>query len=229
MIQPHEDRILYLPSHVPQVSLSFHLDENISHAVAGRLRDNGFDVTTTDEAGLRSTSDRTQMDFALRQQRVIVTRDQDFVQLHHDQYPHSGIVYWPHGRVTSSPQMLEMLVRLLKQICRAPESELAVVAAHPRWLPLGMVQHVHVQSVDDSGARVLLDSGYVGLIEPQHLPRAGLRVNDQVEAVVVRYVRSRKKLYLSMRRNFTFARTAARPFSSRPAQGRSSPAASNPG
>ena len=118
MIQPHEDRILYLPGHAPQVNLSFHLDENISHVVAGRLRDNGFDVTTTEKAGLRSTSDRTQMDYALRQQRVIVTRDRDFVQLHHDQYPHSGIVYWPHGRVTSSPQMLELLVRFHRDLRR---------------------------------------------------------------------------------------------------------------
>jgi predicted nuclease of predicted toxin-antitoxin system len=207
MVQPNEDRILYLPSHVPSACVSFHLDENISQKVADRLRRDGFDVTTTDEAGLRSKSDRTQIDYAMVQQRVIVTRDHDFVQFHHQQHPHSGIVYWPHPRLTSSPQMVELLVQFLRQIRTAPASELAMVAAHPRSLPLGTVLQVQVQQIDRAGAHVVLDSGYRGLIEHAHLPRTGIAVNDQVEAVVVRYVRSRKRLLLSMRRKCTFART----------------------
>jgi predicted nuclease of predicted toxin-antitoxin system len=207
MVKPDEDRILYLPSHVPPARISFHLDENIGQKIAGRLRDDGFDVTTTEEAGLRSKSDRTQMDYALLQQRVIVTRDHDFVQFHHEQNPHSGIVYWPHPRLTSSPQMIELLVRFLKQISRAPESELVMVAAHPRSLPLGTVLQVVVRRIDRAGAHVVLESGYRGLIEHNHLPRCGIAVNDLVEAVVVRYVKSRKRLLLSMRRNCTFART----------------------
>jgi predicted nuclease of predicted toxin-antitoxin system/predicted RNA-binding protein with RPS1 domain len=207
MVQPNEDRILYLPSHVPSAAVSFHLDENISQKIADRLREDGFDVTTTDEAGLRSESDRTQIDYAMGQQRVIVTRDQDFVQFHHQQHPHAGIVYWPHPRLSSSPQMVEMLVQFLRQICTTPGSELALVADHPSSLPLGTVLRVQVRRIDEAGAHVVLESGYPGLIEHTQLPRGGVAVDDHVEAVVVRYVKSRKRLMLSARRNFTFART----------------------
>jgi hypothetical protein len=207
MVQPNDDRILYLPSDAPPATMTFHLDENISQKIAGRLRDDGFDVTTTEEVGLRSESDQKHMDYALGEQRVIVTRDRDFVQFHHERHPHSGIVYWPQPQLMSSPQMVDFLVRFLKRISSSPSSELAMVAVHPRSLQPGTVLQAHVQSIDRAGAHVMLDSGYLGLIKHRDLPRCGIAVNEQVEAVVIRYLKSRKRLLLSMRRQFTFARS----------------------
>jgi hypothetical protein len=207
MVQPNEDRILYLPSDAPPATMSFHLDENISQKIAGRLRDDGFDVTTTVEVGLQSESDRKHIDFALGQQRVIVTRDRDFVQFHHERYPHCGIVYWPQPRLTSSPPTVDFLVRFLKRISSSPSSELAMVAVHPRSLQAGTVLQAQVQYFDRAGAHVMLDSGYYGLIRHGDLPRCGIAVNEQVEAVAIRYVKSRKRLLLSMRRQFSFARS----------------------
>jgi predicted nuclease of predicted toxin-antitoxin system len=62
--------------------IKFHLDENVSNAVAEGLRRRGIDVTTTPEQTLMGASDPEQLAFALKQQRVIFTQDDDFLKLH---------------------------------------------------------------------------------------------------------------------------------------------------
>ncbi|MBW4675980.1 MAG: DUF5615 family PIN-like protein [Desmonostoc geniculatum HA4340-LM1] len=57
--------------------IRFHLDENVSNAIAEGLRRRGIDVTTTLEAGLIGASDREQLHFALSQNRVIFTHDSE--------------------------------------------------------------------------------------------------------------------------------------------------------
>ena len=64
MSASHEDRIVYLPGPAPESDLRFHLDENVARAVAVAMRHQGFDVTTTHDAGLRATPDDTQMGYA---------------------------------------------------------------------------------------------------------------------------------------------------------------------
>jgi len=44
--------------------IKFHLDENVSSAIADGLRRRGIDVTTTAEVGLIGASDETQLAFA---------------------------------------------------------------------------------------------------------------------------------------------------------------------
>ncbi len=61
--------------------LRFHLDEHIDPDVARALRRYGIDVTTTVEAGLRTLNDLAQLEFATREQRVLVTHDADFIRL----------------------------------------------------------------------------------------------------------------------------------------------------
>lgn len=73
--------------------IRFHLDEHIDPDVARALRQYGVDVTTTVEAGLRSASDRQQLDFARREKRVLVTHDADFLRMIFDRQKHHGIVY----------------------------------------------------------------------------------------------------------------------------------------
>ena len=70
--------------------IRFHLDEHVPDAVARGLRRRGIDVTTTDEAGLTAARDIEHVAFALLENRVIVTHDEDFLKLHADGVAHYG-------------------------------------------------------------------------------------------------------------------------------------------
>ena len=73
--------------------IKFHLDENVSNAIADGLRRRGIDVTTTAEVNLISASDEEQIEFALTEERVIFTQDDDFLKLHKLGISHYGITY----------------------------------------------------------------------------------------------------------------------------------------
>lgn len=77
--------------------ITFHLDENVDHAVARGLRLRGLDVTTTTDAGLTGEPDESHIAFATSSGRVIVTHDPDFLVLHTKGVEHSGIVFVPDG------------------------------------------------------------------------------------------------------------------------------------
>jgi len=53
--------------------IRFHLDENVSTAVAEGLRKRGINVTTIPELSLIGVSDQAQLEFALSQKRIIFT------------------------------------------------------------------------------------------------------------------------------------------------------------
>ncbi len=73
--------------------IKFHLDESVSNAIANGLRKRGVDVTTSGESGLIGSSDKEQLAFALSQQRVIFTFDDDFLSLASTGIEHAGIIY----------------------------------------------------------------------------------------------------------------------------------------
>jgi len=62
--------------------IKFHLDENVSSAIADGLRRRGIDVTTTAEVGLIGASDETKLAFAHQSGRLLFTLDDDFLRLH---------------------------------------------------------------------------------------------------------------------------------------------------
>ena len=72
--------------------IRFHLDENVDHAVAHGLRVRGINVTTALDAKLISASDEMHIAFALKEQRIVVTHDVDFLRLHETGADHPGIV-----------------------------------------------------------------------------------------------------------------------------------------
>lgn len=74
-------------------SIRFHLDENINPVDAIALRRYGIDVTTTIDANLRSSPDETQLAYAQRENRVVVTHDDDFLRLASRTSEHSGVAY----------------------------------------------------------------------------------------------------------------------------------------
>ncbi|WP_254172980.1 DUF5615 family PIN-like protein [Planktothrix pseudagardhii] len=73
--------------------IKFHLDENVSNAIANGLRMRGIDVTTSPEQGLIGVSDQQQLAYALSQQRAIFTFDDDFLRLASTDIEHCGIIY----------------------------------------------------------------------------------------------------------------------------------------
>lgn len=77
--------------------IRFHLDENVSTAVAEGLRRRVIEVTTTPEQALIGVFDQAQLEFALSQKRVIFTQDTDFLKMHQTGITHVGIVYYSQG------------------------------------------------------------------------------------------------------------------------------------
>ena len=73
----------------------YYADEHVSRAVVRGLRARGVDVLTVSEASMLSARDACHMALALREGRVIVTQDDDFLRLHAAGEPHAGIVYAP--------------------------------------------------------------------------------------------------------------------------------------
>jgi predicted nuclease of predicted toxin-antitoxin system len=73
--------------------LRFHLDESFPLAVADGLIRRGFDVTTSNQAGLLGATDDEQLAFALREMRVLLTRDRDFLRLNALGREHAGILF----------------------------------------------------------------------------------------------------------------------------------------
>ena len=75
------------------MQIRFHLDESVRKAVAEGLRKRGIEASITSEFGLLGANDDEHLAFALRENRVIVTHDDDFLRLHHAGQEHGGIAY----------------------------------------------------------------------------------------------------------------------------------------
>ncbi len=80
------------------MTIRFHLDESMPNVVAEGLRRRGFDITTSIEAGLITATDPEQLAFSLREGRLLITRDQDFLRLSAQGAEHAGIVFWTERR-----------------------------------------------------------------------------------------------------------------------------------
>jgi len=97
----------------------FHLDENLSLAIAQGLRKRGVDITTTPELHLFQATDKEQLDFASKEGRVLVTHDSDFLRLHETGFHHAGIAYCRQGTRTIG-QIIKSLL-LIYEILKPDE------------------------------------------------------------------------------------------------------------
>jgi hypothetical protein len=77
--------------------IKYYTDEHIPKAVIQGLRRRGIDVLSVPESGMLEASDEEILDIARRENRVIITQDEDFLRLHSKGNTHSGIVYFPQG------------------------------------------------------------------------------------------------------------------------------------
>jgi predicted nuclease of predicted toxin-antitoxin system len=89
--------------------IRFHLDEQVKQVIAHELRRHGIDVTTTVEVGLRTKSDKAQLDFICQELRVLFTQDNDFLRIASHTNDHPGIAYCKQG-TRSIGQIIESLV-----------------------------------------------------------------------------------------------------------------------
>lgn len=80
--------------------IRFYTDENVSRAVISGLRQRGVDVLSVPEADMLSASDEEHLMFALEQERVIFTHDDDFLKLAASGVKHAGVVYSPQQLAT---------------------------------------------------------------------------------------------------------------------------------
>ena len=71
----------------------YYTDENISKAVINGLRQRKVAVLSAPEAGMLGASDAEQLAFALENERVVFTQDDDFLRLAASSEEHAGIVY----------------------------------------------------------------------------------------------------------------------------------------
>ena len=89
--------------------IRFHFDEHIPKAAAVALRQRGIDVTMPLDVGLLEASDANHLDYSRLTNRVMVTFDSDFLQLHSSGVEHAGIAFIGR-RSRSIGQLIEMLI-----------------------------------------------------------------------------------------------------------------------
>lgn len=82
------------------MKLKFYLDTHIDKQVALQLRKHGVDVVRCEEVGMAEAVDEAHLGYATTHQRVLVTKDSDFIELHGRwqalEQKHSGIFFCPH-------------------------------------------------------------------------------------------------------------------------------------
>lgn len=95
--------------------LRFYFDQHVPEAVVVGLRQRGVDVLTAREVDRCGLSDSDQLAFATAKERILVTFDTDFLELHRSGMAHAGIVWSPAMKHAIGPliQLLMLVHGLL--------------------------------------------------------------------------------------------------------------------
>ena len=89
--------------------LSFLTDENIDQEVVQFLRKQDFDVLDIKEQGLFSLSDRSILEMAWKQNRVVISQDSDFGTLiFRDKMEVRGVIYLRPGHESAEVHVQSM-------------------------------------------------------------------------------------------------------------------------
>lgn len=103
------------------------LDENLSWRVARGLRERGYAVVTTAEAGLTSQRDVDVFQHARSHRQVIVTRDDDFRTRFAP--PHAGIIIvQAHSSARNAGILACLLVHLPDVLTRPLNDHIEIIA-----------------------------------------------------------------------------------------------------
>jgi len=94
------------------MEIKYHLDESVANAIANAIANGlllrGISVTTSKAAGLVGSTDPQQLDYSMRQGRVLVTHDDDFLRIHAAGHRHAGIAYSHQQRLTIGQTVLAL-------------------------------------------------------------------------------------------------------------------------
>ena len=62
--------------------LKLYTDGHIANAIVKQLRERSVDVVRCEEVGLKDADDIDHLNYAIREQRTIITQDADFLRYH---------------------------------------------------------------------------------------------------------------------------------------------------
>lgn len=115
---------------LPHEAPKLYLNEHLSPRLAAQLRRYGFDAVSSQEARMLSRDDKDQLEFAVSEERAVVTFNfNDFVVLN-ENYIVEGKDHW--GIILSSAESMNVLLhRLLRLLNSVSASELK---NQVRWL-----------------------------------------------------------------------------------------------
>jgi|SRR3989338_2598166 len=93
--------------------MKFLADEHIELSIVTGLKLLGIDAISANEAGKRESDDEEILRFANENDRVVITRDSDFLKLHNKGAEHAGIVFIPKfltiGKMIGEIEKVSML------------------------------------------------------------------------------------------------------------------------
>ena len=87
------------------------MDENMPPSVARQLKASGIDVSSVHELEIFSEDDPNLLELATEENRVICTRDADYVRMARAGVQHAGIVFFEKGQ-----RNIGYMVRSLREI-----------------------------------------------------------------------------------------------------------------
>lgn len=90
--------------------IGFFLDQHIPEAVTRGLERRGVDALSAQDAGRCGLSDLEQLEYARREQRVIVTFDDDFLTLAALGITHTGIAFSPASKYSIGELLRALLL-----------------------------------------------------------------------------------------------------------------------
>lgn len=110
--------------------LKLYLNENLSWRIARALREYGYDVISSQEAGMNQEDDPPQFAFAIEQERAVVTNNfADFIALHEEYLAHNTTHY---GVIFTTKCPISVLVRRLRTLLGSISREQMINQI--RWL-----------------------------------------------------------------------------------------------
>ena len=101
--------------------MTLYLDEDLSPAIAERLRRRGIDAVSVHDVGMTGRSDSIQLDYAASAKRAIVTRNVRHFRVLgaarvRSQTPHAGIILCPASlRGSEYGVIIDALVQLVRR------------------------------------------------------------------------------------------------------------------
>jgi predicted nuclease of predicted toxin-antitoxin system len=93
--------------------VKFRLDESAEYRIAGFLQDLGHDVLAIAHDYPESLADRTVLQIARTEERILITNDRDFGELiFRHNLPHSGVIYFRLRPESTADEKIAWLGRL---------------------------------------------------------------------------------------------------------------------